>query len=51
MKTMLAREAQNAFGRMIDSARAGPLLIEKQGPGIAIALEECELLTLRLDAQ
>jgi prevent-host-death family protein len=48
MKTMSAREAKNAFGLMIDSARAQPVLIEKHGRGVvvAIALEEYERLTV-----
>ncbi len=42
MKTMSAREAKNAFGLMIDTARAGPLLIEKHGRGVVVvvAVEE-----------
>lgn len=31
MKTMSGREAKNAFGLMIDTARASPVLIEKHG--------------------
>jgi prevent-host-death family protein len=47
MKTMSAREAKNAFGLMIDSARAGPVLIEKHGRGVVVvvAVEEYERLT------
>jgi prevent-host-death family protein len=47
MKTMSAREAKNAFGLMIDTARAGPVLIEKHGRGVVmvIAVEEYERLT------
>jgi hypothetical protein len=33
MKTMSAHEAKNAFGLMIDTARAEPVLIEKHGRG------------------
>ena len=42
MKTMSAREAKNAFGLMIDTARAGPVLIEKHGRGVVVvvAVEE-----------
>jgi len=48
MKTMSAREAKNAFGLMIDTARAGPVLIEKHGRGVVvvIAVEEYERLTV-----
>ncbi len=46
MKNMSAREAKNAFGLMIDTARAGPVLIEKHGRGVVvvIAVEEYERL-------
>ncbi len=47
MKTMSAREAKNAFGLMIDTARAEPVLIEKHGRGVVVvmAVEEYERLT------
>jgi prevent-host-death family protein len=47
MKTMSAREARNAFGLMIDTARAGPVLIEKHGRGVVVvvAVEEFERLS------
>jgi prevent-host-death family protein len=53
MKTMSAREAKNAFGLMIDTARAEPVLIEKHGHGVVmvIAVEEYERLTVRLGSQ
>ena len=53
MKTMSAREAKNAFGLMIDTARAEPVLIEKHGRGVVmvIAVEEYERLTVGLAAQ
>ena len=38
MKTMSAREPKNAFGLMIDSARAEPVLIEKHGRGIVVVV-------------
>jgi prevent-host-death family protein len=38
MKTMSAREAKNAFGLMIDTARAEPVLIEKHGRGVVIVI-------------
>jgi prevent-host-death family protein len=46
MKTMSARKAKNAFGLMIDTARAEPVLIEKHGRGVVmvIAVEEYERL-------
>jgi prevent-host-death family protein len=51
MKTMSAREAKNAFGLMIDTARAEPVLIEKHGRGVVmvIAVEEYERLTVGAD--
>lgn len=53
MKTMSAREAKNAFGLMIDTARAEPVLIEKHGRGVVmvIAVEEYERLTVCPDSQ
>ncbi len=47
MKTMSAREAKNAFGLMIDTARAEPVRIEKHGRGvvIVISVEEYERLS------
>jgi len=47
MKTVSAREAKNAFGLMIDTSRAGPLLIEKHGRGVVVvvAVEEYVRLT------
>lgn len=49
MKTMSAREAKNGFGLMIDTARAEPVLIEKQGPGVVVvvSVEEYERLSVQ----
>ena len=46
MKIMSAREAKNAFGLMIDTARAEPVRIEKHGRGVVmvISVEEYERL-------
>ncbi len=46
MKTMSAREAKNAFGLLIDVARAEPVRIEKHGRGVVmvISVEEYERL-------
>jgi len=38
MKTISAREAKNAFGLMIDTARAEPVLIEKHGRGVVMVI-------------
>lgn len=53
MKTMSAREAKNTFGLMIDTARAGPVLIEKHGRGVVVvvAVEEYERLTVGFSAK
>jgi prevent-host-death family protein len=49
MKTMSAREAKNAFGLMIDTARAEPVLIEKHGRGVVVVVsaEEYERLSVQ----
>jgi len=49
MKTMSARKAKNAFGLMIDTARAEPVLIEKHGRGVVmvISVEEYQRLSAR----
>ena len=49
MKTMSAREAKNAFGLMIDTPRAEPVLIEKHGRGVVmvIAVEEYRRLSVQ----
>lgn len=46
MKTMSAREAKNHFGLLLDSARAGPVIVEKHGrPVVAVlAIEKYEAL-------
>jgi prevent-host-death family protein len=51
MKTMSAREAKNAFGLMIDTARAEPVLIEKHGRAVVmvISVEEYGRLRDRAD--
>ena len=47
MKTISAREAKNSFGRLIDTARAEPVLIEKHGRGVVVvvAVEEYERMS------
>jgi prevent-host-death family protein len=46
MKIMSAREAKNAFGLMIDTRRAQPVLTKKHGRGVVmvISVEEYERL-------
>ncbi len=52
MKTMSAREAKNAFGLMIDNARAEPVLIEKHGRGVVVvvSVEEYDRLSLQTNS-
>ena len=38
MKSLGAREAKNAFGRLLDDARAEPVAIEKHGRAVAVVL-------------
>ncbi|MUT27057.1 MULTISPECIES: type II toxin-antitoxin system prevent-host-death family antitoxin [Mesorhizobium] len=42
MKTMSAKDAKNAFGMLIDTARAEPVTVEKHGRKVVdvIAVEE-----------
>lgn len=46
MKTMSARDAKNAFGMLIDTARAEPVMVEKHGRPVVVvlAVEEFERL-------
>lgn len=47
MKALSAREAKYNFGRLIDTARAEPVVIEKHGRPVVvvIAVEEYEKMT------
>ena len=47
MKTMSAREAKNAFGLLIHTARVEPVRIEKHGRGVVmvVSVEEYERLS------
>jgi len=38
MKTMSAKDAKNAFGMLIDSARAEPVVVEKHGRRVVVVL-------------
>ena len=46
MKIMSAKDAKNGFGRLIDSAIAEPVMVEKHGRGVVvvISVEEYERL-------
>ena len=47
MKAIPAREAKLQFGRLIDTARAEPVVVEKHGRPVVVvlAVEEYERLT------
>ena len=38
MKTMSARDAKHQFGRLIDTARAEPVVVEKHGRPVVVVL-------------
>lgn len=46
MKTMSAKDAKNAFGHLLDTARAEPVIVEKHGRPVVVvlAVEEFERL-------
>lgn len=46
MKTMSAKDAKNAFGLLLDNARAEPVTVEKHGRAVVVVLsvEEYERL-------
>ena len=46
MKTMAAKEAKNEFGRLIDTARAEHVTIEKHGRPVAVVLSVEEFVRL-----
>jgi prevent-host-death family protein len=47
MQTLSARDAKYNFGRLIDMARAEPVIVEKHGRAVVVvlAVEEYERLT------
>ena len=47
MKALSAKDAKYNFGKMIDLARAQPVVIEKHGRPVMVvkAVEDCERLT------
>jgi len=53
MQSISARDAKNAFGRLIDLARAEPVAIEKYGRSVVVvlAIEEFERLTAKAKKQ
>ena len=53
MRSMSARDAKNAFGRLIGLARAEPIAIEKYGRSVVVvmAVEEFERLNSKTKNQ
>lgn len=53
MKCMSAKDAKNAFGLLLDTARAEPVTVEKHGRPVVVVLsvEEFERLNRRHDAE
>ncbi len=51
MKTMSAKDAKNAFGLLLDTARAEPVTVEKHGRAVVVVMsvEEFERLKRRED--
>ena len=47
MKIMSAKDAKNAFGRLIDTAIAEPVMVEKHGRGVVVVLSVEEYERLR----
>lgn len=49
LKTMSARDAKNAFGLLLDTARAEPVSVEKHGRPVVVVLsvEEFERMKRR----
>ena len=51
MKRISAKDAKNGFGRLVDTARAEPVMVEKHGRPVVVVLsvEEYERLLLAND--
>jgi len=51
MKAMSVREAKHQFGRLIDTARAEPVVVEKHGRPVVVvlAVEEFERIKTIVD--
>ena len=47
MKRMSATEAKNGFGRLLDTARAEPVTVEKHGRGVVVVLSVEEYQRLK----
>lgn len=53
MKSMSAKDAKNAFGLLLDTARAEPVTVEKHGRPVVVVLsvEEFERLRRRHETE
>jgi prevent-host-death family protein len=53
MKSMSAKDAKNAFGLLLDTARAEPVTVEKHGRPVVVVLsvEEFKRLRRRQDVE
>jgi prevent-host-death family protein len=49
MKTISAKDAKNGFGRLIDTALAEPVVIEKHGRGVVVVMSVEEYERLNAD--
>lgn len=47
MQTMSAKDAKHQFGRLIDTARAEPVVIEKHGRPVVVVVSVEEFTRLR----
>ncbi len=47
MKRMSAKDAKNGFGRLLDTARAEPVTVEKHGRGVVVVLSVEEYARLK----
>lgn len=51
MNTMSARDAKNAFGLLLDKARAAPVVVEKHGRAVVVVLSVEEYARLNGDKE
>lgn len=49
MNTMSAKDAKNAFGLLLDKARAAPVVVEKHGRAVVVVLSVEEYARLNGD--
>ena len=47
MKRISAKDAKNGFGRLLDTARAEPVTVEKHGRGVVVVLSVEEYQRLK----